>query len=148
MKIEDEIKSNFANEHQKAMVNLLYTNYHIGSKMKSHFKQFDITTQQFNILRILRGQYPKPASIGLLKDRMLDKNSDVSRIIDRLVIKEWIKRTECKADRRQKDIVISKAGMKLLEDIDNIDGDREDVLSNLSVEEAERFNYLLDKIRG
>lgn len=148
MKIEDEIKSSFASVHQKAMVNLLYTNYHVGSKMKAHFKQFDITTQQFNILRILRGQYPKPASIGLLKDRMLDKNSDVSRIIDRLVIKEWIERTECSSDRRQKDIIISDNGLSLLEKIDNNDEQRDNILSNLSLKEAEQLNYLLDKVRG
>lgn len=148
MKIEDEIQSKFANEHHKGLINLMYTYYQINDKMRKHFKSFDITSQQFNILRILRGQHPKPASIGLLKARMLDKNSDVSRIIDRLLIKKFIERTECPSDRRQKDIVISKLGLELLVKVDALDQEREHVLSNLSNEEAEQFNFLLDKIRS
>lgn len=148
MKIEDEIKSKFDNEYQKALVNLLYTNYQIGGKMRSHFKNFDITSQQFNILRILRGQLPEPASIGLLKERMLDKSSDVSRIVDRLLLKKLIERAECKTDRRQKDIVITKKGVDLLSKIDESDKNQDPILSNLTAKEAEQLNLLLDKVRG
>jgi len=147
MKIEDEIKSKFENEHQKGLINLLYTNYYVGSKMRNYFKPFDITNQQYNILRILRGQQPKPASIGLLKERMLDKNSDVSRIIDRLLKKDWIERTECKSDRRQKDIIITKKGLDLLSKIALDETQNLNIISNLSIEETEQLNFLLDKIR-
>lgn len=147
MRIEDEIKSNFDSEQHKALVNLMYTNFQIGTKMRDHFKQFDITSQQFNILRILRGQLPNPASIGLLKERMLDKSSDVSRIVDRLLLKNLIERAECKSDRRQKEIIISKQGLALLDKIDALKVKSESALSNLSDEEAEQLNYLLDKIR-
>lgn len=148
MKIEDEIKSKFDNEFQKALVNLLYTNYQIGGMMRSHFKKFDITSQQFNILRILRGQLPEPASIGLLKERMLDKSSDVSRIVDRLLLKKLIERAECKTDRRQKDIAITKKGLELLSKIDDSDKNQDPILSNLTAKEAEQLNLLLDKVRG
>ena len=148
MKIEEEIKSKFENEYQKALVNLLYTNYQISGKMRSHFKQFDITSQQFNILRILRGQHPNPASIGLLKERMLDKSSDVSRIVDRLILKKLIDRTECKTDRRQKDVAITNKGLKLLDVIDSNSKQEKEILSNLTSEEVEQLSYLLDKIRG
>ena len=146
MKIEDEIKSTFECEHQKALVNLMYTNFQITASMRDHFKQFDITAQQFNILRILRGQSPNACSIGLLKERMLDKSSDVSRIVDRLLLKKLIQRTECKTDRRQKDIMITKKGLDLLKIID-ADDTRYSSLINLSLAEAEQLNTLLDKVR-
>lgn len=147
MKIEDEIKSSFKNEKHKAMVNLLYTHYQVVGGMRDYLKNFDITLQQFNILRILRGQYPNPTCIGLIKDRMLDKSSDVSRIVDRLLLKNYIERTECKTDRRQKDVVISTKGLKLLDTIDADDMQQERQLLNLSEDEALQLNVLLDKIR-
>ena len=147
MKIEDEIKSNFDNEHHKALVNLIYTNYQIAFIMRQNFKKYDITSQQYNILRILKGQYPDAASIGLLKERMLDKSSDVSRIVDRLLLKKYISRTECKTDRRQKDVIISKKGINLLEEMTKEEKNKDHVLKNLSIEEAQHLNFLLDKIR-
>ena len=148
MRIEEEIKSVFKNERHKAVVNLMYTNYQMMAKMRDFFKPYDITLQQFNILRILRGQHPNPASIGLIKERMLDKSSDVSRIIDRLLLKKYIDRKECKTDRRQKDIVISDKGLEILKKIDSADMERESVMNNITEEEAAQFNHLLDKIRG
>ena len=126
---------------------MLYTNFQIGNKMRKYFKKYDITSQQFNILRILRGQLPSPVSIGLLKERMLDKSSDVSRIIDRLLLKKLVERTECKTDRRQKDVLITKKGLNLLELIDKEDNPQDVILSNLNEQEVEQLNFLLDKIR-
>jgi DNA-binding MarR family transcriptional regulator len=116
--------------------------------MNDYFKEHDITRQQYNVLRILRGQYPKPASINLLKERMLDKMSDTSRIVKRLEKKKLVKREESDADRRAVEITITKSGLKLLEDTDNTVSGFSHLLDNLTDKEAVQLNTLLDKIRG
>ena len=147
MKIEDEIQSKFRNEKHKAMVNLQFTQLAISNKLGEVFKRSNISAQQYNVLRILRGQYPNSASIGLIKDRMLDKNSDVSRIIDRLKRKKLLERKECKLDRRQKDVTISAEGLKLLETLDQDLSSIEKVIANVSEEDAVKLNSILDEIR-
>ena len=147
MKIEDEIQSKFRNEKHKAMVNLQFTQLAISNKLGEVFKRSNISAQQYNVLRILRGQYPNSASIGLIKERMLDKNSDVSRIIDRLKRKKLLARKECKLDRRQKDVTISDEGLKLLETLDQDLSSIEKVIANVSEEDAVKLNSILDEIR-
>jgi DNA-binding MarR family transcriptional regulator len=147
MKIEDEIQSKFRNEKHKAMVNLQFTQLAISNKLGEVFKRSNISAQQYNVLRILRGQYPNSASIGLIKERMLDKNSDVSRIIDRLKRKKLLERKECKLDRRQKDVTISDEGLKLLETLDQDLSSIEKVIANVSEEDAVKLNSILDEIR-
>ena len=147
MKIEDEIQSKFRNEKHKAMVNLQFTQLAISNKLGEVFKRSNISAQQYNVLRILRGQYPNSASIGLIKERMLDKNSDVSRIIDRLKRKKLLERKECKLDRRQKDVTISDEGLKLLETLDQDLSSIEKVIANVSEEDAIKLNSILDEIR-
>ena len=147
MKIEDEIQSKFRNEKHKAMVNLQFTQLAISNKLGEVFKRSNISAQQYNVLRILRGQYPNSASIGLIKERMLDKNSDVSRIIDRLKRKKLLERKECKLDRRQKDVTISDEGLKLLETLDEDLSSIEKVVANVSEEDAVKLNSILDEIR-
>ena len=147
MKIEDEIQSKFRNEKHKAMVNLQFTQLAVSNKLGEVFKRANISAQQYNVLRILRGQYPNSASIGLIKDRMLDKNSDVSRIIDRLKRKKLLERKECKLDRRQKDVTISDEGLKLLETLDEDLSSIEKVIANVSEEDAVKLNSILDEIR-
>jgi DNA-binding MarR family transcriptional regulator len=147
MKIEDEIQSKFRNEKHKAMVNLQFTQLAVSNKLGEVFKRANISAQQYNVLRILRGQYPNSASIGLIKDRMLDKNSDVSRIIDRLKRKKLLERKECKLDRRQKDVTISDEGLKLLETLDQDLSSIEKVIANVSEEDAVKLNSILDEIR-
>jgi DNA-binding MarR family transcriptional regulator len=147
MKIEDEIQSKFRNEKHKAMVNLQFTQLAISNKLGEVFKRSNISAQQYNVLRILRGQYPNSASIGLIKERMLDKNSDVSRIIDRLKRKKLLERKECKLDRRQKDVTISDEGLKLLETLDQDLSSIEKVVANVSEEDAVKLNSILDEIR-
>ena len=147
MKIEDEIQSKFRNEKHKAMVNLQFTQLAISNKLGEVFKRSNISAQQYNVLRILRGQYPNSASIGLIKERMLDKNSDVSRIIDRLKRKKLLERKGCKLDRRQKDVTISDEGLKLLETLDQDLSSIEKVIANVSEEDAVKLNSILDEIR-
>ncbi|MCF8283584.1 MAG: MarR family transcriptional regulator [Sphingobacteriales bacterium] len=148
MELEKEIsQKNFRSEQQKAMINLIYTYHWINNIARQDFIAFDITMQQFNILRILRGQYPNPSSINLLRERMLDKMCDASRMVDRLKQKELIERCVNKKDKRSVDIVISQKGLDLLSKIDQeIDMDR--AISKLSDEDAKTLNTILDKMRG
>ena len=147
MRIEDEIKSSFKTEYHKLIVNLKLTASRLGESMQSSLKDFGLTSTQYNVLRILRGQKQKPASVGLIKERMIERNSDVSRIIDRLLKKELILRTENKLDRRQKDVIISSKGLKLLAQIDSEDDQIVELLGHLSSKETELLNELLDKCR-
>jgi len=149
MKLEDEIKQNsFRNEYHKLAVNLIFTNSWLMSKIYELLDEYDLTPQQFNLLRILRGQYPKPASITLLKERLLDKMSDASRLVERLLAKGLVERKICPEDRRKVDVVITKKGLKLLEKIDKTDNEMDNYLKNLSEVEAKKLNELLDKLRG
>ncbi|MBS1948924.1 MAG: MarR family transcriptional regulator [Bacteroidetes bacterium] len=137
----------FRNEHQKAIINLTYTFNWMTEKIKLLFDVHDITSQQFNILRILRGAH-KPLSTLQIRERMLDKMSDTSRIVDRLLVKGLVKKTTCETDRRLVDVTITKKGEKLLEKIDERNPEMDSVLSNLSEEESKTLNCLLDKIRN
>ena len=147
MSIENEIKSKFRNEYHKALVNLYYTNNVIGEQFLKMLQEYGLAAPQFNVLRILRGQYPNAASIGLIKERMLDKNSDVSRIVDRLFKKKLVERKEGKSDRRQKDVLITKMGLELLEKMAVCENQEDAILSNLNKKEVNLLNELLDKIR-
>lgn len=149
MGIAEEIKQRkFTSERQKGLLNLIYTYNSVITEMNGYFKKHDITRQQYNVLRILRGQYPKPASINLLKERMLDKMSDTSRIVKRLEKKKLVKRTESDLDRRAVEVSITKTGLHLLEDTDNTVNGFEHLLDNLSETETHQLNFLLDKLRG
>jgi DNA-binding MarR family transcriptional regulator len=148
MKLEEEIaQQKFAGEQQKAMINLLFTYHWAVSKMKSDFKPYDITMQQFNILRILRGQMPNPCTVNILKERMLDKMCDASRMVDRLLQKGFIERCVNKKDRRAVDIKISNEGLALLAKFDEIT-DPNKLFSALTDLEAKTLNQLLDKVRS
>lgn len=148
MKIEDEIKqSKFKSPHQKAVVNLIFTAGWLYTQNQKIFKPFGITSQQFNILRILKGQYPKTISATEIKLRMLDRNSDVSRLLDRLAIKGLINKQTCPNDKRASDVLITQAGLDILSQLDK----KQKVIDHvqaLSEKEAEELSKLLDKIRG
>jgi DNA-binding MarR family transcriptional regulator len=149
MKIEDEIKQpKFRNPHQKAVINLLYTANWLMDKNNSFFKEFGITNQQFNILRILRGQHPKKISGAEIKSRMIDKNSDVSRLLDRLIAKKLIEKSQCPNDKRAADVLITQSGLDLLELIDKKMDQTDSAVMNLTQQEAEQLSLLLDKSRG
>src|ERR1700712_3809198 len=118
MRIDQEIQSKFEDNYQKAIINIFYTDGWLSNIIRSQFEKYKITQQQYNILRILRGQYPKPATVNLLKERMIDKMSDASRIVDRLVQKELVSRCTNTKDRRAVDIRISDEGLKTLAKMD------------------------------
>lgn len=149
MKLEDEIQQKkFKSIQQKLMLNLVYTTNWVTSKQACFFKDSDITSQQYNVLRILRGQYPNPCSIKLIKERMLDKMSDASRIVDKLNTKKLLIRKECPNDRRSVDVIITDKGLELLKSLDHVDDAAKQTLKSLSAEEINILNDLLDKLRG
>jgi DNA-binding MarR family transcriptional regulator len=149
MKIEDEIKQkSFKSEYQKLAVNLLFTHGWLVSFQKKLFENHEITNAQFNILRILRGQYPDPVSINILKERMLDKMSDTSRLVERLRMKGLVDRKICKEDRRKSDVKITDKGLELLKNLDYIDDSFQNIFNKINVKEAKDLNDLLDKLRG
>lgn len=149
MNIEKAIKTDkFRNEYHKLAVNIIYTSYQINDHHLKIFKKYGITQQQFNILRILRGQYPKPATISLLKERMLDKMSDTSRLVERLKVKALVERNECPEDRRLVDVLITKKGINLLKELDEESLKMDKFMKNITPAEAKQINDLLDKLRG
>ncbi|TDQ07016.1 MarR family winged helix-turn-helix transcriptional regulator [Pedobacter metabolipauper] len=149
MQLQKEIKiARFESVHQQAIVNVFYTYGWCSDKMKQTMTPYDITTQQFNVLRILRGQYPNPTTISELKSRMLDKMCDASRIVDRLVQKGLVVKDSNESDKRAVDIMISKKGLSLLDKIDNEVNISSLISSNLTENEAMELNLLLDKLRG
>ncbi|MBA4250774.1 MAG: MarR family transcriptional regulator [Chlorobiaceae bacterium] len=149
MRLEEEIQQKkFRNEYHKLAVNLLYTHGWLLNQQATFFKKNKITPAQFNILRILRGQYPEAASINLLKERMLDKMSDASRLVDRLKIKKLVKREVCPDDRRKVEVVITKSGLQLLEKMSELEEHFDFMLKNLNLNEAKLLNDLLDKMRA
>lgn len=149
MNINEELKqSAFKSEHHKAMINIFFTNNYLIDKTADFYKKFDITRQQYNVLRILRGQHPSPATINLIKDRMLDKMSDASRIVERLRIKGLVDRIQSEADRRAVSVSISQSGLDLLSETDPHIQEFPSLLQNLSEDEVSKLNMLLDKIRS
>ena len=149
MELEKEIKqSKFRSEQQKAAVNIFYTNNWLRDKMSVIFKRYDISIQQYNILRILRGQRPNPSTVNLLKDRMLDKMSDASRLVERLKQKGLVARETSENDRRTVDIFITDKGLKLLVDIDKDEQSMDSFFSCLDEKELKQMSKLLDKLRG
>ncbi len=149
MKLEDEIQQKkFKNEFHKLAINITYSYNWISYFNHSKFKNEDITPQQFNVLRILRGQYPNPCNLKLVKDRMLDRMSDASRIVDKLKAKGFLARHECPNDRRNVDLLITEKGLELLKKLDHLDDEFKTTFKNLTIAEVKQLNDLLDKARG
>jgi DNA-binding MarR family transcriptional regulator len=147
MGLEKDIKQkHFRNEWQKAMINLTYTHNWLSEKFKTFLDRFDLTSQQFNILRILRGA-GEPLSTLQIRERMLDKMSDTSRIVDRLILKGFVKKSTCPHDKRLVDVVISEAGLQVLSQIDGLSGEMDNIINGLSSDDACELNRLLDKVR-
>jgi DNA-binding MarR family transcriptional regulator len=147
MSIENDIQQQaFRNEHQKATVNLIFSANWLNEKIKSFLDPEDITQQQYNILRILRGS-KHPMSTLQIRERMLDKMSDTSRIVERLLKKGLVEKKVCPADKRLVDVIISKKGVAVLEKLDKKNDDLDKILHGLTAEEASSLNSLLDKMR-
>lgn len=149
MELEKEIQSSkFEDNYHKAVVNISYTYNWLNNILRIRLEKHNITAQQFNILRILRGQLPNPATVNLLKDRMIDKMCDASRIVDRLIQKELVTRCTNSKDRRAVDIHISEEGLKILSMIDEELKMKDLLNQNVTEEEAQVLCNLLDKLRG
>lgn len=149
MKIEEAIKQKrpFRNMHQKAVVNLIYTTNWLQDRLREHLKPFDITVQQYNVLRILRGAN-KPISTSDIRERLLDKMSDTSRMVDRLCQKGLVARSTCPSDKRLVDVVLTESGQQLLSEMDHLNDEMDNILGGLSDEQAHLLSDLLDLIRA
>ena len=147
MGIEKDIQqANFRNEHQKLGINIMYTANWLNEKIAGILSQEDITQQQYNILRILRGA-DKPLSTLQIRARMLDKMSDTSRIVDRLVAKELVEKNTCPTDKRLVDVVLSKKGFVILEKLDQLNHHLDALMKGISEKDAITMNQLLDQLR-
>jgi DNA-binding MarR family transcriptional regulator len=147
MTLEKKIQQpKFKTPQHKLGVNLLYTSHLISHLLHQQFKELEITHQQYNVLRILRGQHPKACNLKLIKERILDRMSDASRIVDKLIAKGFVERRECKADRRNVDLFITQKGLDMLASLDHVDESFIELFKNLSKEDIKNLNDLLDKL--
>lgn len=142
------VQKKFKSSYQKNMISLFYTVNLLRVYQQKLFKDSKITRQQYNALRILKGQYPESSTVGLIKERLIDKNSDASRMVDRLCRLEFVERLESKTDKRAVDVRITKKGLKLLDKLSDKVEDFESPLRVLSKKESEILNTTLDKILG
>ena len=148
MSIETDIKQKkFRNAYQRLALNLVYTSNWLEYKQHEFFKEYDITSQQYNVLRILRGQQQNPIKVSDITERMLDKNSNTSRLVDKLLAKNLAKRSSCPNDRRAVDVVITEDGLKMLQELDPHVEEWENRFNVISEEEADQINAMLDKLR-
>lgn len=151
MSIETDIKqaTPFKSAYQRMTVNLIYTSNWIVDQQMQLLKPFGLTLQQYNVLRILRGQYPAPVKVSDITERMLDKMSNASRLVDKLVAKDLVIRTECPRDRRAVDVVIKESGLELLKRIDgHMTAWDDKQRQKLTEEEASVLSQLLDRLRA
>ncbi|CAN5327910.1 MarR family transcriptional regulator [soil metagenome] len=151
MSIETDIKqaTPFRTPYHRLMVNLMYTSNWIAASQTKLLKPSGLTLQQYNVLRILRGQYPNPVKVSDITERMLDKMSNASRLIDKLVAKKLVLRTECPSDRRAVDVVITDKGLELLQKLDVHQTEWNDEQHNkLTEDEAIYLSQLLDRLRA
>ncbi|MCF0054406.1 MarR family winged helix-turn-helix transcriptional regulator [Dyadobacter sp. CY356] len=149
MSIETDIKQKkFRSPYQRMGLNLVYTSNWIQYQQMEIFREFDITSQQFNVLRILRGQHPNPIKVSDIADRMLDKNSNTSRLIDKLLVKKLVDRKSCPNDRRAVDVIITEEGLELLKKLDPEVEKWEANMTGITPDEADLISTLLDKLRN
>jgi MarR family transcriptional regulator, 2-MHQ and catechol-resistance regulon repressor len=149
MSIENDIQQKtFKNPYQKVIINLMYTHSWLTGHQAKRLKPFGLTVQQYNVLRILRGQHPRPATVNLIIERMIDKMSNASRLVDKLLAKKLVERRVCPQDRRAVDVLITEEGLNLLAKIDVLQAEWEKTFSGLSPDEALQLSDLLDKMRG
>jgi DNA-binding MarR family transcriptional regulator len=148
MKIEEIIKSETMTLPKKVMMNIMYTHSVVADDVNDVMKSYDLSPEQFNVLRILRGQKGKPANMGVIQERMIAKTSNTTRLVDKLLLKEFVERRICPENRRKIEIFITAKGLELLTKLDPIIDDGESKFANnLSQAEQEQLNYLLEKYR-
>lgn len=149
MSLEEDIKQErFHNEHQKASINILYTGSWLYNINSTYLKKFGITPEQFNVLRILRGSHPRPMMLAEITERMIDKSSNCTRLVEKLRQKELVNREICENNRRQVDISITDKGLQTLKKIDLNMPSWIETLSKITKAEAKELNRILDKLRS
>lgn len=149
MEIAEEIQaSKFADEYHKMTVNIVFTSHWLTAFLEKRASTENITLHQFNVLRILRGQHPDACTNAMIKERMLERKSDISRIVDRLVSKGLVHRCKSDCDGRAVALTITESGMHALQNLEEPMLLRDLLPKNLSVEECAQLNFLLDKLRG
>ncbi len=148
-KIEEAIKqSEFKDSYNKVVVNLLYTHSYLVNFQTAVLKPMDLSPEQYNVLRILRGHQGKPATIAAIQERMLNTMSNASRLVDKLKIKGLVKREECPENRRKVDVLITDKGLQLLESLEPQIATANKKAVQLEENEVAHLNNLLDKLRG
>jgi len=149
MALEDEIKQEkFNSDHQKASINILFTGSWLYNINASFLKRFGITPEQFNVLRILRGSFPRPMMLVEITERMIDKSSNCTRLVEKLKQKGLVNRITCENNRRQVDITITDKGQMLLKKIDASQSVWLEAMEKISKAEAKELNRILDKLRS
>jgi DNA-binding MarR family transcriptional regulator len=149
VKIEEEIKQkHFHTAREKALINLIFTHNWLQNNFRSLFKAKDITIQQYNVLRILRGKHPDFVNPNYVKEVMLDKNPDLTRLCDRLVSSGLITRCVDPENKRKVNLRITDQGLKLLQEFDPLMEKLNQTMVHLSEEESSHLSDLLDKLRG
>ncbi|NQY67914.1 MAG: MarR family transcriptional regulator [Flavobacteriales bacterium] len=149
MRFEDEIKQEkFKDVHHKAFLNLMFTSKHMESNGKEVMKPFGVTSQQYNVLRILKGKYPQLRSADEIKQVMIDKSPDLTRLLDRLLIREFVTRETCSDNRRKLEIGITKKGLKQLDKMEPALEEFHKANKRITKKEAEELSKILDKMRG
>lgn len=149
MKIEQELKQNkFRSNVHKALVNVMFTNAWISDRFRFVFKNFKLTAQQYNVLRILRGGYPEAMNPNEIKAVMIDKNPDLTRLCDRLVVLGYIDRCINDENKRKMNIRINDKGLEILNDIDPLMNAVQSEMQGLTDLEASQLSDLLDKLRN
>jgi DNA-binding MarR family transcriptional regulator len=150
MKIEEIIKSTVAmNDAKKVILNIMYTQNVINDKFSEILKPYDLSSEQYNVLRILRGQKGFPANMCIIQERMLAKNSNTTRLIDKLLLKDFVTREVCPENRRKIEVLITQKGLDILTALDPKVNEHEQVFSaNLTPEELVTLNHLLEKYRN
>lgn len=148
MSLEQDIQQEqFTSPYHKLAINIAFTNGYLTNLLNNYLKPYGLSMQQYNVLRILRGQHPNPVSINSITDRMIDKNSNASRLVEKLRLKSLIGRNQCPEDKRQVDVCITTKGLEVLSEIDAIMTDYEKHFTHLNVKDVELANSVLDDLR-
>ena len=148
MELEKEIKQkSFKSPYHKLVLNILFSASWLNTLQNKTFKPYGISPQQYNILRILRGQQGKAVALSVLQERMIDKMSNASRLVDKLLLKKMVDRKQCPEDRRQVEISITEKGLDVLKQLDDKVNSLENSMNNVTEKEAAEVNRILDKMR-
>ncbi|NIG53013.1 MarR family winged helix-turn-helix transcriptional regulator [Chitinophaga sp. Cy-1792] len=150
MKLEDELKQyKFKDDYQRALLNIIFTAGWVGVGLSQVLKQYDLSSQQFNVLRILRGSRPNPLNLLDIQERMMDRMSNATRLVEKLRQKGLLTRIQCEQNRRKVEIDITEKGIALLAELDPlIEENQRKMTETITPEEARQLDRLLDKLRG